>query len=169
MNPGCSTVGKIHRGVCLKKKKSDARHCFIFLGDIKSAFNLHYCGRWYFSSPCFLGLQKEHVSARTALVATCEWLRRSLPWAGAEGPCKGRPSRVLVAHVGRAWAGAGPAQKIGADPRDNDFSGGHRGAAGGHKALHQHSWIHSEHLSVLLDSTLLLILGALFAFVRLFW
>lgn len=103
-----------------------------------------------------------------------EWLRRSLPWARAEGPCKGthwgRISWIIVAHVRGVWAGAGPApSESGRIRRIMTSAGGHRGAAGGHKALHQHSWIQSKHLSVLLDSTLLLILGAVFAFVRLFW
>lgn len=80
----------------------------------------------------------------------------------SRGQCHGLGTPAWVmGPVGRAWAGV--------DPQDNGFSRGHRGAAGGHKALHQHSWIHSEHLSVLSDSTLLLILGAVFAFVRLFW
>lgn len=97
--------------------------------------------------------------------------RRSLPWLG-QRVCAGALPGGSTSWAGlwwSMWAGLALPQRIGADPRDNDFSRGHRGAAGGHRALHQHSWIQSEHLSVLLDSTLLLILGAVFAFVRLFW
>lgn len=39
----CISVGKIHGYVCCKKKKkSDARHCFICVGDFKNAFYLYY-------------------------------------------------------------------------------------------------------------------------------
>lgn len=40
LNPVCSSVGRIHGYVYCKKKKkkSDARHCFICLGDFKNAF-----------------------------------------------------------------------------------------------------------------------------------
>lgn len=111
VSPICSSAGKYHGCFCCKKKKTGSSYGFICLGNFKNTFYSYYWGRWYFSSDCFLWLQKDKHSASTHTSChPCDFLWRSPPWSsvsgmvGASAPTLDKINWIILNNVNR-WCG----------------------------------------------------------------